>query len=223
MGLGHLETEVSEAAYRSRLRPIRRPATGGNRRRADPLFARLVRDALRRNASQNNNVGIPAQSAEDSLLLKIETAKIVDLIVAKQTHFYSLWAVYTAVQFTAGSYGMGQSISFTAAIAVLAGVWAFNFGHLGFVLQCITQLTALRDVLKAAATNDKVAYEEALKQAINQMEEGGIFLRYYLRKDQKSSYFMNSFVHFFIDTCASIALLIRVDNPWLKAYLVHWG
>jgi hypothetical protein len=78
-------------------------------------------------------------------------------------------------------------------------------------------------VLKAAATNDKVAYEEALKQAINQMKEGGIFLGYYFGKDRKSSYFMNSFVYSFIDTCASIALLIRVDNPWLKAHLVHWG
>jgi hypothetical protein len=174
-------------------------------------------------SAESDNVDIPAQSAEDSLLLKIETSKIVDLIVAKQTHFYSLWAVYTAVQFTAGSYGMGQSISFAAAIAVLAGVWAFNFGHLGFVLQCITQLQALREVLKAAGTNDKVAYEEALKQAINQMEEGGIFLGYYFRKSPKSSYFMNSFVHFFIDTCASIALLIRVDNPWLKAHLLHLG
>jgi hypothetical protein len=173
--------------------------------------------------AESDNVDISAQSGgEDSLLLKIESSKIVDLIVAKQTHFYSLWAVYTAVQFTAGSYGMGQTISLAAAIAVLAGVWAFNFGHLGFVLQCITQLKALREVLRAAGTNDKVAYEEALKQAINQMEEGGIFLGYYFRKGPpKSSCFMNSFVHFFIDTCASIALLIRVDNPWLKAHLLH--
>jgi hypothetical protein len=91
--------------------------------------------------AKSNNVGIPAQSAEYSLLLKIETAKIVDLIVAKQTHFYSLWAVYTAVQFTAGSYGMGQSISFTAAIAVLAGV-----GHSILAISdlCSSALPSLR-------------------------------------------------------------------------------
>jgi hypothetical protein len=175
-------------------------------------------------AAESANVDIPAQSGtQDSPLLKIESSKIVDLIVAKQTHFYSLWAVYTAVQFTAGSYSMGQPISLSAAIAVLAGVWAFNFGHLGFVLQCVAQLQTLREVLKAAVTNNRVAYEETLKETINHMEEGGIFLGYYFRKGPKSSYFMNSFVHFFIDTCASIALLIRVDNPWLKAHLLHLG
>jgi hypothetical protein len=170
--------------------------------------------------AESDNVDIPVPNTGDSLLLKIETSKIVDLIMTKQTHFYSLWAVYTVVQFTAGSYGMGQpTISLATATAVLAGVWAFNFGHLGFVLQCIVQLGTLREVLAAAGTNDKAAYEKELKQAINQMEEGGIFLGYYFRKGPKWSYFMNSFVHFFIDICASMALLLRVNDPWLKAHL----
>ena len=48
---------------------------------------------------------------DDSLLSKIEPSKIIDLIVSKQTHYYSLWAVYTAVQFAAGSYGSTQKLS----------------------------------------------------------------------------------------------------------------
>jgi hypothetical protein len=156
---------------------------------------------------------------QDSLLLKIDPSKIIDLIMAKQTHFYSLWAVYTAVELTAGSYGMGQKITLFGAVAVLAGVWAFNFGHLGFVLQCITQLKALRAALKVSFTNDKDAYRDALKRTIDQMEEGGFFLSYYFRKGPKETFFMNSFVHFFIDTCASLALIVRVDNAWLQGQI----
>jgi hypothetical protein len=70
----------------------------------------------------------------NTLLEKIESPKILDLIVSKQTQYYTLWGVYTAVQFAAGSFQSGGKLSLGVGLAVLCGVWAFNLGHLGFVL-----------------------------------------------------------------------------------------
>lgn len=41
----------------------------------------------------------------NSFLSKIEPAKVIDLIISKQTQYYSLWAVYTAVQFATAGFG----------------------------------------------------------------------------------------------------------------------
>jgi hypothetical protein len=46
----------------------------------------------------------PLKEQPDShniLFEKIESPKILDLIVSKQTQYYTLWGVYTAVQFAA--------------------------------------------------------------------------------------------------------------------------
>ena len=162
---------------------------------------------------------VDKSDTQDTLLLKIDAPKIVDLIMTKQTQLYGLWAVYTAVEFTAGSFGMGKPVPLGVAIAVWFGVWAFNFGHLGFVLQCLTELKVMRAALKAAVTNDKGAYQETLISAVNQIDEGCFFLFYYFKDDARKTYGMASFVHFFIDACASVALLIRVGNPWVQAHV----
>jgi hypothetical protein len=155
---------------------------------------------------------------ETSLLSKIEAPKILDLIVSKQTQYYTLWAVYTAVQFTAGGFGSGQSLPLAIALAVLFGVWAFNLGHLGFVLQCVSQLDKLSLALDAAVNNKtKEEYEEAVKKALEGMQEGALFWTFLNQKGYLRSYRLNCFVHFFIDTCASIALLARVTD--FQAYV----
>jgi len=103
----------------------------------------------------------PGPVANDSLLSTIEPSKIIDLIVSKQTQYYTLWGVYTAVQFAAGSYGYGHRLPLGVALAVFFGVWAFNFGHLGFVLRCVAQLNKLTIVLNAAIEENKNKYRSA--------------------------------------------------------------
>ncbi len=150
----------------------------------------------------------------DSLLSKIELPKIVDLIVSKQTQYYTLWAVYTAVQFAAGNYGYGHTLSMVNGLAVLFGVWAFNLGHLNFLLRCADQLEKLRAVLIAALDNNNEKYQSALREAFRNMSEVGLSER--ARQGRYSrAYFFNrtTYVHLFIDLCASVALLIRIGNP----------
>src|SRR4051794_1230497 len=84
----------------------------------------------------------------------LEPSKILDIIGTKQTQYYALWAVYTAVQFSAATYGIGKTLSWSVAIAVLAGFWIFNLGHLGFVLQCVRQLDRLQQLLLLSASAD---------------------------------------------------------------------
>ncbi|WP_036308479.1 hypothetical protein, partial [Methyloglobulus morosus] len=148
----------------------------------------------------------------DSLLSKIELPKIVDLIVSKQTQYYTLWAVYTAVQFAAGNYGFGHTLSLVNGLAVFFGVWAFNLGHLNFLLRCADQLEKLRTVLIAALDNNNEKYQSALHDAFRNMSEVGLSER--ARQGCYSrAYFWNrtTGVHLFIDLCASVALLIRVS------------
>lgn len=144
-------------------------------------------------------------SLEDAT--SIDLGKILDLIGTKQTQYYALWAVYTAVQFSAGSYGMGREISYSLALVVLAGVWAFNLGHLSFVLHCVRQLYRLEHLLKIVITPGKPLYQEELRRFIDSVGET-IFL-WRQRPEYAKSYFWNIFVHLFIDICASLALLLR--------------
>ncbi len=75
---------------------------------------------------------------------KVELPTIIDLIVSQQNQYYTLWGVYTVVQFAAGSYGYGQPLSLELGLAVFFGVWAFNLGHLSFLLSCADQLDKLK-------------------------------------------------------------------------------
>jgi hypothetical protein len=170
---------------------------------------------------------VPACAAKEKpdvhniLLAKIDSPKILDLIVGKQTQLYTLWGVYTVVQFAAGGFQSDRRLSLGVGLAVLCGVWAFNLGHLGFVLRCIDQLHKLGEVLKTALHGDKEAYEKSLSDAFPDMSEGGeFFWRYYKRgRRPRGSYIINSVTHGFIDICASVALLIRIDNPWLHSHI----
>jgi hypothetical protein len=150
-----------------------------------------------------------------AMKLRIEPPKLVDLIISKQTQYYTLWAVYTAVQFTAGSYGNNQRLSVGIALAVFFGVWAFNLGHLGFVLQCVAQLNRLSIALNAAFRGDEEeTYDIAVRDAFENIEEGTLFWRLLGKNTHLRSYRVNTFVHLFIDTCASVALLIRIG--WIQ-------
>lgn len=165
---------------------------------------------------------VPAGSTiiADSLLSKIEPSKIVDLIISKQMQYYTLWGVYTAVQFAAGGFGFSvKPLPLAVGLAVLLGVWAFNLGHLGFVLRCVDQLNKLTAVLNAAIEDKKPKYELELKAAFENMLEGSHFWHFLGRSGHPRSYGWNIFVHFWIDVCASAALLVRVDSPWIQRHL----
>ncbi|GAA0576984.1 hypothetical protein GCM10009416_14480 [Craurococcus roseus] len=135
------------------------------------------------------------------------------MIIGKQTQFYTLWGVYTAVQFAAGSFGSGHKVVPGAALAVLLGVWAFNLGHLGFLLQCLKQINELRAALCHGLDQNDQQYGSKLKVALNDLQQGDFFWRFYRLRDGRGGYVMNSAVHFFIDACASLALIRRMGNP----------
>ena len=90
---------------------------------------------------------------------------------------------------------------------------------LGFVLQCVAQLDKLSIALNAALQGKEEDYESAVKCALEGMHEGEMFWKFLKRRRGLRSYRMNCFVHFFIDTCASVALLIRIDNPWIQHHI----
>jgi hypothetical protein len=101
-------------------------------------------------------------------------------------------------------------------LAVFSGVWAFNLGHLGFVLQCVDQLNKLNYVMDAVLGGDKNGYESSMLGAFKDMQVAILPWKLWTRS---RSFRMNSVVHLFIDLCASAALLIRVDNQWIQDHV----
>jgi hypothetical protein len=167
---------------------------------------------------------VPPQQEPDKdfLLSKIEPPKIIDIIISKQNQYYTLWGGYTAVQFAAGSFALNLNpVPLKVGIAVLFGVWAFNIGHLGFVLQCVAHLNKLSVVLNAAVDGEEAIYKAGLRRAFESMQEGSYFWRFD-RKEGPRSYGMNIFVHLFIDVCASIALLARVEHSEILADILSF-
>lgn len=161
-----------------------------------------------------------APASNPSGISKIEPSKILDLVISKQTHYYSLWAGYTAVQFAAASFGLGQRLVPPAVgFAVLAGFWAFNLGHLGFVLASLADLGQLKRALQAVAAGSPAAYEDAVREVIGGMSEARPFWRGIPPKGSRFAHVTNIAVHLFIDLCASVALLARVDNPWIQHHM----
>jgi len=83
-------------------------------------------------------------------------------------------------------------------------------------------------VLNTVLKGDKVSYANSLSEAFRDMSEGGehfwrfYFWRYYRSGPFLGSYITNSCVHFSIDTCASVALLIRIDHPWIRSHAPLW-
>jgi hypothetical protein len=169
------------------------------------------------NATPRNEVqGTPLNC---ELMSKVDVSTVVTLIQTKQTEYFALWAVYTAVEFAAGSYGYGYSVPLVVGLAVLLGVWAFNLGHLCFVLGCVAQLNRLKIVLDAAVHENKQEFFSSLKVVLGKMQEDSLVSRLSDPGHPKRGYLMNSFVHLFIDSCASAALLARVDNPWIRDHI----
>jgi hypothetical protein len=136
----------------------------------------------------------------------IELGKILDLIGTKQTQYYALWAVYTAVQFSAANYGMGHEVSYSLALSVLAGFWAFNFGHLGFVLQCVRQLDRLKLLLKASVTAGKPGYSEAFREFVDNIGETDFFLEMARKVCRRSELFLERI-------CAPLHRCLCVSGP----------
>jgi hypothetical protein len=202
----------------------RRSAQAGSWPPDGPWFtSRKERSTLSTNIRPSTNPVSAADTtrlADDSLLPMIKPEKILDLIGTKQTQFYSLWAVYTAVQFAAGSYGGGGAGKppLYAVLAILVGFWLFNIGHLGFILQCVAQLGAFRAALEQIALNDKVQYRQKLNAALYEMHEGRWFWNAYRHSMGRFNYHMQWVVHISIDICATLALLLRVDDPVLQSH-----
>jgi hypothetical protein len=153
------------------------------------------------------------------MIQKVEFSKILDLTISKQTQYFTLWGVYTAVQFAASNFGYGHPLPLGMGLAVLLAVWAFNLGHLGFVLQCVDQLDKLDLALKAAFRNRPDEFYGAVQDAFTDTHEGEIFWNKLGSVPGVRSYRWNIFVHLFIDTCASLSIVMRMNNDWVQSHL----
>jgi len=127
------------------------------------------------------------------------------------------------VQFATANYGSGAPPSLGLGLAVLFGVWAFNLGT--WVLCCVAELNKLNVIMDVVLRSNQTGqdnqdeYETALKGALQDMKEATLFWQPFTRESGLRSYGMNIFVHFFIDMCASAALLIRVNSPWVQHHV----
>ena len=155
---------------------------------------------------------LPSQSPNvpnEMAVSGIGLPKVIDLILAKQTQYYTLWGVYTAVQFAVANFGSSQ-ISAPIVVAALLAVWTFNLGHLGFVLRCSLQLNQFRMVLHYGLDQNQSAYEALLISSLKDSDTTGMFYEFFksdLRKVADPT--ANVCVHLLIDLCASIALVMR--------------
>jgi hypothetical protein len=142
-------------------------------------------------------------------------APTVNLVFQKESQIQALWAVYTAVQFTYGGFGLSQyhdaiKMPFLLGAAITLGVWAFDIGHLSMILQCIKQKMAIENEIAGDA---QLGDDE--KQSIARMIDGNeedmvdrIYDRLFGWAKPAS---IATFVHILIDCCASMALLLRVN------------
>jgi hypothetical protein len=147
-----------------------------------------------------------------SISAGIELRDILGLISTKQTQYYVLWAGYATVQFTAASFGTADTLKSHAVVyVVLAGVWMFNIGHLGFVIQCVAQLNKLRNALDTAFSNDRACFYKAAKAALTDMGVATFFWSRFDKKPGNAYFLLNIIVHLWIDICASLALLYRAN------------
>jgi hypothetical protein len=138
---------------------------------------------------------------------EINAGKLVDTIANRQTQYYTLWGFYTVVQFSVACFGSTEQLTLGTAVAGLIGAWAFNIGHLGFVLTCVAQLNRLTDALDAVLKEDK----ESGKLLKNAFTYTAFSTWFWKKGDVGKGYLWNFVVHLLIDVCASLALLARVS------------
>ena len=167
-------------------------------------------EAKTRRNVREERIRRPLSAEAGKIVDDVGTSKLLDLLMRKQTHFYTLWGVYTAVQFTAGGFGTKDTLSAGVVYAVILGVWAFNLGHLGFVLSCVQQISKLRFALNHRLAGTE-KFKEAARDALADMQESDFFWRFYANKRDRSKYILNTLTHVIIDSCASIALLYRAS------------
>jgi len=179
-----------------------------NSYRAEAKTRRNVREERIR---RSDLIRLPLFAEASKIVDEVGTSKLLDLLMGKQTHFYTLWGVYTAVQFTAGGFGTRDTLSAGVVYAVIVGVWAFNVGHLGFVLSCVQQISKLRVALNHSLAGETQKFKEAARDALADMKESDFFWTFYGNKRDRSKYILNSLTHLVIDSCASIALLYRAS------------
>lgn len=146
---------------------------------------------------------------EEKIVDDVGTAKLLDLLLGKQTQLYTLWGFYTAVELTAGGFGSRESLTKAMAWGVVLGVWAFNLGHLGFVLSCVRQISRLRAAVNYRLLGKDELFKKVAKEALADMNEADFFWRFYADKANRSKYLMSTVTHLFIDACASFVLLSR--------------
>jgi hypothetical protein len=145
------------------------------------------------------------------------TSATVALVFQKEGQVHALWAVYTAVQFALGGFGLSTYSSeapmpFVMGVAVLAGVWAFNLGHLSMILKCIAQIEKLcaSDSVSGPLSHDQ---RLDLRRIATGREPPSADRPDRVRNVFGRGYGVAIGVHLFIDVCASVALLGRVSAP----------
>lgn len=159
----------------------------------------------------------PVSVKSNGYLSKIEIKDILSYITTKQTQYFSLWAVYTAVQFSAGSFGFNlkEHLSYSLAMAAVLAVWVFNIGHLEFVLQCSQQLhmsgVALQHMLDDSAEGEDKTLN-VIRESLQNAGSAGFTLPILRSRCSIFSLFINTFVHLFIDLRATVAILTRLDH-----------
>lgn len=142
----------------------------------------------------------------------IEPSNIATLMGTKQTQFYSLWVVFAAVQLAIAGFGQVEQMNPYVVVAALVGFWAFNLGHLGFVLACQAQADRLRDALRIALTEGQSPkYDKAVQDALLDAPEALLFWRSAPPTIDSTVYRRSRLVHLLIDICASGAFLLRIS------------
>lgn len=147
------------------------------------------------------------------LIEKFEPPKVIDLLLSKQTQYFSLWLVYPAVQFAAGTFGFSYAdgVPWKIALAAIVAVWIFNIGHLTLVMQRAQEIERLSAVSDSILRDDKEGYLQNLSVAIDYLAKRKAVWPFWSKGDSFNSYLKNSFVHLSIDLCATAAILFRIS------------
>jgi hypothetical protein len=69
----------------------------------------------------------------------------------------------------------------------------------------------LRVALNHSLAGETQKFKEAARDALADMKEADYFWIFYANERDRSKYINNTLVHFFIDSCASMALLYRAS------------
>ena len=142
----------------------------------------------------------------------IDTGKLIDTLSNRQTQYYTLWGFYTVVQFAVAGFGSTEPLKPLTVAAILCGVWAFNLGHLAFIVACVSQLNRLTHALDAALDGDEVNRGRLTKEAFRDMHVADLFWKLPATARARRGYVSNSLVHLFIDVAASLALYFRMPG-----------